>query len=112
MIRFEKCLVAFNKKVCIIINVYKDLSMSKKEKLVQAIVNNPTNVKFEELKKILESIGYTSINRGGSHYVFTQKGCPSLTIPYKRPVKVVYVKQVIQIIEEHECENKRVLSES
>ena len=78
--------------------------MSKKEKLIQAIMNNPTNVKFEDLKKILESIGYTAINRGGSHYVFTKEGCLSLTIPYKRPVKVIYVKQVIKILEEQENE--------
>ena len=78
--------------------------MSKKEKLILAIINNPTNVKFEDLKKILESIGYTAVNRGGSHYVFTKEGCLSLTIPYKRPVKVIYVKQVIKILEEKEDE--------
>jgi predicted RNA binding protein YcfA (HicA-like mRNA interferase family) len=78
--------------------------MSQKEKLLHAIRNNPTNVRFEDVRKILESIGYTAINRGGSHYVFTKKGCETLTIPYKRPVKVVYVKHVIKLIEEHENE--------
>jgi predicted RNA binding protein YcfA (HicA-like mRNA interferase family) len=78
--------------------------VSRKEKLLHAIRNNPTNVRFEELKKILESIGYTAVNRGGSHYVFTKEGCETLTIPYKRPVKVVYVKHVIQLIEEHRNE--------
>ena len=78
--------------------------MSKKEKLIEAIKNNPKNVRFEDLKKILENIGYTVINNGGSHYVFTKENSISLTIPYKRPVKVVYVKQVIKIIEEEEGE--------
>ena len=78
--------------------------MSKKDKLIEAIKNNPKNVKFEDLKKILEDIGYISINRGGSHYLFTRKGSLSLTIPYKRPVKIIYVKQVIRIIEEEENE--------
>jgi len=73
--------------------------MSKKEKLIEAIKNNPKNVRFEDLKKILESIGYTAVNNGGSHYVFTKVNSISLTIPYKKPVKVVYVKQVIKIIE-------------
>ena len=76
--------------------------MSKKEKLLHAIRNNPTNVRFEDLKKILEDIGYVAVNRGGSHYVFTKENATTLTIPYRRPVKVIYVKQVIQIIEEEE----------
>jgi predicted RNA binding protein YcfA (HicA-like mRNA interferase family) len=78
--------------------------MGRKEKLLRAIRNNPTNVRFEDLRKILESIGYTAINRGGSHYVFTQEGCETLTIPYRRPVKVIYVKHVVKLIEEHENE--------
>ncbi|HIP26095.1 MAG TPA: type II toxin-antitoxin system HicA family toxin [Flavobacteriaceae bacterium] len=78
--------------------------MSKKEKLIEAIKNNPKNVRFEDLKKILENIGYTAINNGGSHYVFTKEGSVSLTIPYKKPVKVVYVKQVIKIIDDEKVE--------
>lgn len=85
--------------------MYKEYRMSKKDKLIDAIKNNPKNVKFEDLKKILEKLGYVSINRGGSHYVFTKKDSISLTIPYKRPVKVIYVKQVINIIEEENDEN-------
>ncbi len=74
--------------------------MSKKEKLLNAIKNNPKNVRFEDLKKVLEDIGYKGINRGGSHYIFTKNNNISLTIPYKKPVKIIYVKQVIKIIEE------------
>lgn len=73
--------------------------MSKKEKLLNTIKNNPKNVRFKDLKKILEDIGYKAINRGGSHYVFTKENSESLTIPYKKPVKIIYVKQVIKIIE-------------
>ncbi len=82
----------------------KDLLLSKREKLRKCIKNNPTNVKFEDLKKILEDIGYSSINRGGSHYVFTKENFTTLCIPYKKPVKVIYVKQVIKIIEEEDHE--------
>jgi len=73
--------------------------LSKKEKLLNTIKNNPKNVRFKDLKKILEDIGYKAINRGGSHYVFTKENSESLTIPYKKPVKIIYVKQVIKIIE-------------
>ena len=75
--------------------------MSKKDKLIEHIRNNPKNVRFEDLRKILESIGYTAINNGGSHYVFTKENSIPLTIPYKRPVKVIYVKHVIKILDEN-----------
>ncbi len=78
------------------------LFLSRKEKLIKLIKNNPTNVRFEDLKKVLEGIGYKAVNRGGSHYVFTKKGSIALTIPYRKPVKVIYVKQVIKIVEEEE----------
>lgn len=72
--------------------------MSKKEKLLQTIKNNPKNIDFETLKKVLESFGYESNNSGGSHWVFRKSGCDSITIPYKRPVKAIYVKKVIEIL--------------
>ena len=74
--------------------------MSKKDKLIEAIKNNPKNIRFEKLRKILENIGYKANKKSsGSHYVFTKEDSISLTIPYKRPVKITYVKQVIEIIE-------------
>jgi predicted RNA binding protein YcfA (HicA-like mRNA interferase family) len=76
--------------------------MSKKDKLIDFIKNNPKNVRFEDLKKILENIGYVARNRGGSHYIFIKENSTPITIPYKRPVKIIYVKQVIRILEEEE----------
>ncbi len=74
--------------------------MSKRDKLINLIKNSPKNVRFEDLKKILEDIGYVARNRGGSHYVFTKENSKPITIPYKRPVKIIYVKQVIRILED------------
>jgi predicted RNA binding protein YcfA (HicA-like mRNA interferase family) len=74
--------------------------MSKKDKLIKFIKNNPKNVRFEDLKKILEDIGYMARNRGGSHYIFTKENSEPITIPYKRPVKIIYVKQVLRILED------------
>ncbi len=49
--------------------------MSKKEKLLQAMKNNPKDVRFEDLKKLLISHGYEANNTGGSHRVFRKDGC-------------------------------------
>lgn len=76
--------------------------MSKKEKLLKKIRNNPRVVRFEELDKILIGVGFerSQPKGGSSHYTYTLED-KLITIPYKRPhVKVVYVKAVIRILED------------
>ena len=75
--------------------------MSRYNKLIERLKNNPKNVDFKILKKLLEENGYTGINSSGSHWVFRKDNCESLTIPYKKPIKIIYVKRVIQIIGEN-----------
>ncbi|EAJ5902372.1 type II toxin-antitoxin system HicA family toxin, partial [Campylobacter jejuni] len=49
--------------------------MSKKDKIIKDLKNNPNNVRFETLKILLESEGYECFNKGGSHYQFRKKEC-------------------------------------
>ncbi len=72
--------------------------MSKYDKLIQKLKNNPKNVDFKIIKKLLEDQGYSAINTGGSHWVFRKDGVDSITIPYKRPIKIIYIKKVIEIL--------------
>ena len=72
--------------------------MSKWEKLLEKIRNNPKGVTFEEVDKVLRSMGYVPRQpRGGSsHYTYRKKGCMPLTVPRKEPyVKEAYVRTVI-----------------
>ncbi|EAI6558695.1 type II toxin-antitoxin system HicA family toxin, partial [Campylobacter coli] len=50
------------------------------------------------LKILLESEGYECFNKGGSHYQFRKKECDLITIPFKRPIKAIYVKMVLKAI--------------
>ncbi|MBQ3375029.1 MAG: type II toxin-antitoxin system HicA family toxin [Erysipelotrichaceae bacterium] len=77
--------------------------MSKWDKLISCIMLMPGDVRFSELKTILESYGYTmSRPRGGSsHCVFRKDGCFPITIPLHEPTKRVYVKMVRDLIEEN-----------
>lgn len=75
--------------------------MSKKEKLLQKIKNNPKSIRFEEIDKLLIDIGCEKRQpRGGSsHYTYTIEGI-TLTIPYKRPyVKEIYVREAIALLD-------------
>jgi len=75
--------------------------LSKLKKLLQKIKNNPKQVRFKELDKILTRSGFTKRQpRGGSsHYIYT-KGKMRLIIPYNQPhIKAIYVERVLKILE-------------
>lgn len=75
--------------------------MSKWDKLLTRICRLSKDLRFEELRKVLESYGYEiDTPRGGSnHYTFRKNGCYPITIPRHEPIKKVYVEMVKQIIE-------------
>lgn len=70
-------------------------------KIVQRIINNPKDVNFNDVKRLLEFFGYESFQskRGSSHYVFRKKGVPHICVPKKKPVNVHYVKEIISILD-------------
>lgn len=84
--------------------------MSKWEKLISKISKLDKNVRFSELKKILESYGYemTSPGSGSSHFTFRKDGCNPITIPKHEPIKVVYVKMVKEIVESNDNIDKEL----
>lgn len=75
--------------------------MSKWDKLLARICNLSKDLRFEELRKVLESYGYIMNvpRRGSSHYTFRKRGCQPITIPKHEPIKKVYVEMVRQIVE-------------
>ena len=70
--------------------------MSKFEKLLERIKNNPKTVRFEEIEKVLLGAGYVCLNAKGSHYTFRKQDKQPITIPRHLPyVGEIYVKKVI-----------------
>ena len=78
--------------------------MSKWEKLLNKITELSKDVRFAELRKILESYGYEGKKpgSGSSHWTFRKQGKPPITIPENEPIKLMYVKLVKDIIESEE----------
>lgn len=75
--------------------------MSKWDKLLARIKTLANDLRFAELRKVLESYGYEmNAPRGGSsHYTFRKKGCSPITIPKHEPIKKVYVELVREVVE-------------
>ena len=78
-----------------------DCRMSKWEKLLLRILSLSKDLRFDELRKVLESYGYRmeSPRGGSSHYTFRKKGCQPITIPKHEPIKKIYVEMVRDVVE-------------
>lgn len=78
--------------------------MSKFDKLLERIISLSKDMRFDELRKVLENYGYTmhSPKGGSSHYTFRKPGKMPITIPKHEPIKKVYVQMVKEVIENGE----------
>ena len=68
--------------------------MSKWDKLLTRICSLSKDLRFDELRKVLESYGYeiNAPRSGSSHYTFRKAGCQPITIPKHEPIKKIYVE--------------------
>lgn len=82
--------------------------MSKWDKLLMRISNLSKDIRFDELRKVMESYGYKmNVPRSGSsHYTFRKPGCQPITIPRHEPIKKVYVEMVKEIVESEAMNNE------
>ena len=80
--------------------------MSKYDKLLQRIKLLNKNLRFDEIKKVLEAYGYKMYEpgSGSSHRTFRKDGCTPITIPVHEPIKLVYVIMVKEVVEASEDE--------
>jgi hypothetical protein len=81
--------------------------MAKRGKCLQRIRQNPKSVSFETLDAVLKDYGTIIKPKGGSHYRFEYVLAGKkkrYTIPFARPVKQHYVKDLLDIIDQIEAE--------
>jgi predicted RNA binding protein YcfA (HicA-like mRNA interferase family) len=78
--------------------------VSQFDKLLQRIRSLDKNLRFEELKKVLEHYGYTMSGPAGgsSHKSFRKPGKSTITIPQHNPIKRAYVEEVKAVVESEE----------
>lgn len=75
--------------------------MTKWDKLLARILSLSSDLRFEELRRVLQSYGYEERrpSGGSSHSTFRKKGCHPITIPRHEPIRRVYVEMVRQVVE-------------
>ena len=84
--------------------------MSQWDKLIERILSLSKDMRFDELRKVLESYGYrmTAPKGGSSHYTFRKHGCQPITIPKHEPIKRVYVEMVREVVESEAENNENI----
>lgn len=75
--------------------------MSRWSKLLKKICSLSPDMRFDELRKVLESYGYEmhSPRGGSSHATFRKAGCNPITIPKHEPIKTVYFEMIKAVVE-------------
>lgn len=76
--------------------------MGHYNKLLQAVENNPADVSFDDLEKLMTKVGGFTCRKGkGDHYTFSHPKLQEiLTVDSRgkrRPLKAIYVKRALAL---------------
>ena len=75
--------------------------MSKAEKLIERMRGNPRDWRMESLEVVAKRYRIEVRKTGGSHFVFIHSDSEiAVTVPFKRPIKPIYITQFLALIDD------------
>ena len=74
--------------------------MSQADKNLEKMRVNPTNWRIEELQAIARRFNIEWRHDGGSHCVFVNASGKTLPVPTRKPIKTIYIKKFLLLLEE------------
>lgn len=77
------------------------MNEARLRKELEKICASPTNVRYEDLERVLLAVGFEKRQGSTRHAVFRMKNVPAITVPVGNPLKVVYVKLVCSHLKEN-----------
>jgi predicted RNA binding protein YcfA (HicA-like mRNA interferase family) len=78
----------------------------QRRKLIERLKNNPKGATFDDIRRLLLQEGFELDRVAGSHHIFKRVGVTFVIPVHKNRVKSVYVKRVVEIIEEAKGKSK------
>jgi hypothetical protein len=83
--------------------------MTKREKLLEEVRNNPRDVRFDDLVRLVKALGFSFDRQGGSShaiYVHTNPAVPFLNLQEGKngKAKPYQVEQVLALVDAHKLE--------
>ena len=73
--------------------------MTQLEKLINKMRANPKDWQISDLKKLAERYSIVWRQNGTSHVQFVREDGITLTVPAHRPIKPIYVKKILDLLE-------------
>jgi hypothetical protein len=74
--------------------------MTAAAKILGRMRNNPTGWRIEDLRTVADRFKIEYRQPGTSHVTFRHPSGAKLTVPARKPVKPVYVKKFLEMIDE------------
>ncbi|MDZ7360664.1 MAG: hypothetical protein ONB46_08050 [candidate division KSB1 bacterium] len=74
--------------------------MSRAIKILEKMRNNPRDWRIDSLKTLAQAKGIEWRQPGPSHVTFRRPNGAKLTVPAHRPIKPVYIKKFVRLVDE------------
>ena len=74
--------------------------MTRAVKTLEQMKANPRDWRIERLKSVADALGLVHRQPGCSHVIFRHPNGAMLSVPARRPIKPVYVKKFVRLVEE------------
>ena len=74
--------------------------MSRAAKTLAQMKANALDWRIETLKSVADAYGVIWRQPGGSHVIFRHPRGAMLSVPARRPIKPVYIRKFVRLIEE------------
>jgi len=81
--------------------------MSKTSKLLEKMRQNPRDWRIEDLKALADRYNIEYRQPRGSHITFRFPNKTMLTVPARKPIKSIYIKFFINLLDELRGENEK-----
>lgn len=78
--------------------------MTRAAKTLAQMKANPLDWRIESLKSVADAFGLVYRQPGGSHVIFRHPKGAMLSVPARRPIKPVYVRKFVRLVEEGTAE--------
>ena len=88
------------KEISELLTLNSDFLVSIENDLFEKIKNNPRNVRFSDLRRLLKEENFFIERITGSHHIFRRNEYIFVIPVHNDQVKTVYVKKVIELIED------------
>jgi predicted RNA binding protein YcfA (HicA-like mRNA interferase family) len=74
--------------------------MSKLAKLIRSFLANPPDVRFEDVRYVLEAFGFQEKRSRGSHHTFENEMGEVIVVPKKggQKVKRFYAQRIVELL--------------